>query len=407
MITTKGKFMQTRGNLIRIFLACAAVLQMATSGAQGVTAIAAGYRHSLLLKSDGSLWATGWNNHGQLGDGTTTDKHVPTLILASNVTAIAAGPQSASSLFLTSDGSLWGMGLNNYGQLGNGTPVDSHSPYLITNNVKAIAAGYGHNLFLKSDGTLWGMGLNSHGQLGDGTTSNRLFPEMITNNVTAIAAGGYHSLFIKGDGSLWGVGRNDYGQLGNGTYYTTNRPVQIVLSNVMATAGGNYFTLFLKSDGSMWGMGFNYFGELGLGTYSRNPPYGPDIPVMIVSSGATSIAAGYAHSLFLRNDGSLWAMGSNPYGQLGDGTTTDVNLPEQIIGGMPAMGISNYNNQPLVFFPSVGTNYMVQMNANLATTNWVTVTNGIPVSGLTTTNGLPANGLVITNAPSPAFFRLH
>jgi alpha-tubulin suppressor-like RCC1 family protein len=95
--------------------------------------------------------------------------------------------------------------------------------------VTNIAAGSFHSLFLKNDGSLWGMGQNNYGQLGDGHNYNTNRPEQIVaSNVTAIAAGCLHSLFLKSDGSLWSMGQNNYGQLGDGHNYNTNRPEQIV-----------------------------------------------------------------------------------------------------------------------------------------------------------------------------------
>jgi hypothetical protein len=111
----------------------------------------------------------------------------------------------------------------------------------MASNVTAIAAGYdnfddAHSLFLKSDGSLWAMGWNQVGQLGNGTFNQTNRPEQIvTSNVTAIAAGEMFSLFLKSDGSLWAMGRNEEGELGDGTYvitspYGTNRPEQIVVN---------------------------------------------------------------------------------------------------------------------------------------------------------------------------------
>jgi alpha-tubulin suppressor-like RCC1 family protein len=204
--------MNTRRNLIQFCLLGAVLLQALTSEAQPVIKVAAGTYYSLFLKSDGSLWAMGYNKYGQLGD----DPHnfmtnLPEQIMASNVTAIAAGNEH--SLFLKGDGSLWAMGDNQYGQLGDGSYSETNQPEMIVaSNVTAIAAGYGDSLFLKSNGSLWAMGANGNGQLGDGTYNNTNQPEMIVaSNVTAIAAGnslniGFgHSLFLKSDGSLWAM----------------------------------------------------------------------------------------------------------------------------------------------------------------------------------------------------------
>ena len=290
-----------------------------TSGAQSVTRISAGFYHSLFLKSNGSLWATGWNLYGQLGNGAYAPAYPygtnqAVQIVASNVTAIAAG--GCHSLLLKTNGSLWVMGWNGYGQLGDGTTdngnYETNRPeQIVASNVTAIATGLNHSLYLKSDGSLWAMGWNSYGQLGDGTTDNGNYqtnrPEQIeVSNVKAIAAGYRHSLFLKNDGSLWTMGNNAYGQLGDGTYNNTNLPVQIVASNVTAIAAGSAHSLFLKSDGSLWGMGDNQYGQLGDGTYNNI-----NSPVQIVASNVTAIAAGYGHSLFLKSDGSLWGMGDN------------------------------------------------------------------------------------------------
>ena len=336
--------MKAGRNLIPICLLCAALLQAATTGAQPVTNLAAGGYHSLFLKSGGSLWAMGYNADGEFGDGTTNNTDLPEGIVASNVTAIAAG--GYHSLFLKSDGSLWAMGYNGNGELGDGTNNSTNRPEeIVSSNVTAVAAGYFHSLFLKRDGSLWAMGNNGSGQLGDGTFNTTNRPEQIvSSNVTAIAAGGYFSLFVKTNGSLWAMGYNGYGELGDGTLNTTNRPEQIVSSNVTAIAAGGgsyndgvstYYTdhsLFLKRDGSLWAMGNNGEGQLGDGT-TDNGTYQTNLPEQIVSSNVTAIAAGLYHSLFLKSGGSMWAMGWNANGQLGDGTYVSTNQPEQILAG--------------------------------------------------------------------------
>ena len=410
--------MKTRRNLIQTWLALLTLstlnLQPSIALAQPVTNIAAGSTsyHSLFLKSDGSLWAMGWNIYGQLGNGTTNNINRPEQILASNATAIAAG--ESHSLFLMSDGSLWAMGYNRFGQLGDGTNNNVSRPeQIVASNVTAIAAGYSHSVFLKSDGGLWTMGDNQFGQLGDGTYgiapnygTNRP-EEIVFSNVTAIAAGSDFSLFLKNDGSLWGMGSKIVGQLGDGTYgasplYATYRPEQIVASNVTAIAAGGNHSLFLKNDGSLWAMGNNNYGQLGNGFYVTNIVFGQqritglgtNEPEQLVASNVTAIAAGYSHSLFLKSDGSLWAMGYNNDGQLGDGTTNNMNRPEQILGpynqiqttGQPLGG----TNMQLSFVGVANANYALDWSGSLSPANW------IPQA----TNPASSFGpLVFTNAP--------
>ena len=168
---------------------------------------------------------------------------------------------------------------------------------------------------------------------------------------------------------------------------------------------GNFHSLFLKNDGSLWAMGYNLYGQLGNGT---NNSLANSFPIQIVPNGVTAVAGGLGglggtHSLFIKSDGSLWGMGNNAYGQLGTGTYVNTNRPQQILiastvtNPPPVLGISTYQNQPMVFFPTAtGTNYVLQMTTNLTLPNWVNVMGGISISGVQ-----------VTNAPSTAFFRLH
>src|SRR6267142_2752855 len=128
--------------------------------------------------------------------------------------------------------------------------------------VTNIAAGFVHSLFIESDGSLWAMGNDYYGELGDGsigTTTNR--PEQIVSSgVVAVTAGGLHSLFLKFNGSLWAMGNNQGGQLGDGTTNNTSTPKQIVSSGVVAIAAGYNHSLFIKTNGSLWAMGANAIG---------------------------------------------------------------------------------------------------------------------------------------------------
>ncbi|HEY5041365.1 MAG TPA: chromosome condensation regulator [Verrucomicrobiae bacterium] len=399
--------------LIQMWLLCAAMLPAVTNGAQPVTKIAAGGYHSLFLKGDGSLWAMGDNDYGQLGDGTINKKNVPKQIVASNVTAIAAGQLGNEagglhSLFLKGDGSLWAMGDNESGQLGDGTTDNMVVPeQIVASNVTAIAAGGLHSLFLKSDGSLWAMGVDVYGQLGDGTFrttapyGTSLPEQIVASNVTAIAAGDFHSLFLKSDGSLWAMGDNEDGQLGDGTTNSMDVPEQIVASNVTAIAAGGWHSLFLKSDGSLWAMGIDYYGQLGDGIFRTTAPYGTSLPEQIVAANVTAIAAGGYHSLFLESDGSLWAMGADIYGQLGDGTFRTIapygtSHPKQIVAGPPgynriSIHLLSGGDAQLSYEGMAGTNYALDRAFSLSPANWVPmVTNTAGMDGV----------LVLTNNPN-------
>ncbi len=293
----------------------------------GVQAVAAGGYHTMILKTDGTLWATGWNFYGQLGDGTFTDRSTPMRVM-SGVQAVAAG--DFHTMILKTDGTLWATGWNDYGQLGDGTFTERSTPVRVMSGVQAVAAGVAHTMILKIDGTLWATGRNDYGQLCDGTTTNRITPVQVMDSVQAVAAGVAHTIILKTDGTLWATGRNDYGQLGDGTTTSRSRPVQ-VMRDVQAVAAGDFHTMILKTDGTLWATGWNDYGQLGDGTFTER-----STPVRVMS-GVQAVAAGVAHTMILKIDGTLWATGRNDYGQLCDGTTTNRITPVQVMDSVQAV----------------------------------------------------------------------
>jgi len=297
--------------------------------------IAAGGYHSLILCTNGNVWACGWNMPGQLGLGfkSLSENSPVQSSFLSGITSIAGG--GSHSVFLKNDGTVWTCGDNMFGQLGDNTNNGTPTPVQVSGlaNIIKIAKGSSsrHSVFLKSDGTVWACGWNAAGQLGDGTNNNSNIPVQVSglNNIIDIAVGGSHTLFLKNDGTVWACGENVYGQLGDSTNINQNTPVQVSgLTNIIAIAGGAYHSLFLKDDGTVWACGRNNMGQLGIGTTTNS-----NIPVQITSlSGITAVSAGWEHSLFLKNDGTAWACGANIDGQLGDGTNNDQSTPVQVIG---------------------------------------------------------------------------
>jgi alpha-tubulin suppressor-like RCC1 family protein len=292
--------------------------------------IAGGWGHSLGIKSDGTLWAWGDNLYGQLGDSTSTDRHSPVQIgTANNWSQIAGGGHH--SLGIKSDGTLWAWGRNIEGNLGDGTTTNRTSPVQIgtATNWSQIAA-FNHSLGIKSDGTLWAWGDNSSGQLGNGTTTNRTSPVQIgtATNWSQIDAGRFHSLGIISDGTLWAWGWNYSGRLGDGT--TTDRlsPVQIGTATDWSQIAASEHSLGIKSDGTLWAWGYNWYGQLGDGTATdRHSPVQID-----TVTNWSQIAGGYYHSLGIKSDSTLWAWGKDLYGQSGDGNATHSNSPVKIHG---------------------------------------------------------------------------
>lgn len=293
---------------------------------------AAGSNYTMILKNDGSLWACGRNNYGQLGDGTTTDQATPVKIME-EVATVTAG--RSHTMIVKNDGSLWACGRNDYGQLGDGTTNDRTTPVKIMEEVVSVAAGYAHTMIVKKNGSLWACGWNKYGQLGDGTTTDQTIPKKIIEGVTTVTADVYQTMIVKNNGSLWACGNNNYGQLGDGTTTIRTTPVK-VMEGVATVAAGSQHTMIVKNDGSLWACGTNYYGQLGDGTRTDRTT-----PVKVMEGVAA--VAGYNHTMIVKNDGSLWACGYNSFGQLGDGTTTDRSTPVKVMEGVATVAGGYYH----------------------------------------------------------------
>ena len=295
--------------------------------------ISSGYAYSLTLNGAGTNWAWGQNGFGQLGDGTTNNSSLPVLTVGlPPIIAIAAGGDH--SLALTINSNVWAWGRNASGQLGDGTVSNRITPVAVlgVSNIVTIASGYSHSLALDSNGTVWAWGANSLGELGDGTVSNRILPVTVLglSNVLTIAAGSDHSLAVASDSNVWAWGGNYAGQLGDGTLTNRNAPVAVAgLSNIIAIAGGGGHSLALQDNGQIWAWGDNTEGQLGQGTLGGSSL----VPVTVVGlTNGIAISAGYSHSLALTADGTIWAWGLGLQGQLGNGSINTSGLPVVVFG---------------------------------------------------------------------------
>jgi hypothetical protein len=222
-------------------------------------AVAAGAYHSFALCADGSLTAWGYNDEGELGDGTTANSTVPVAVdttgalSGKQISSIAAGQYH--TLALCTDGTLAAWGYNNRGQLGTNSTVSSKVPVMIGSSgilsgktVVAVRASGAHSLALCADGTLAAWGWNHKGQLGvTGVTQSPLplAVAMTGSAVTQIAIGGSHSLALRADGTIAAWGDNAYGQLGNNSTTTSHVPGAVDTSSleagsrVMFASGGS------------------------------------------------------------------------------------------------------------------------------------------------------------------------
>ena len=307
----------------------------ASSFEEGV--ISVGRDHSLCIRSDGSLWAWGYNGTGQLGTGDTVNRSTPVRVGGDNDwKMVSAGLHH--SLGIRTDGTLWAWGYNGAGRLGTGDIVNKSTPVQVGyyDDWMMVSAGKSHSLGIRSyhtHGTLWAWGDNSSGQLGTGDTVNKSTPVRVggDNNWKVVSAGYGHSLGIRSDGTLWAWGDNSSGQLGTGDTVSKSTPVQVGYYNYyhdwkMVSAGGKH-SLGIRSDGSLWAWGDNSLGQLGLGDTVQQRGYpsrvGTDRDWRLVFAGSD-------YSLGIKSDGSLWAWGYNFDGQLGTGDTVNRSTPVRV-----------------------------------------------------------------------------
>jgi len=335
--------MDGRHTIAVLALAAALLLPSGASGRAGPTAdtavaIAGGSSHSCLLTSSRGVKCWGQNAFGQLGNGTTADSLTPVNVsgLTSGVTAISVGGHHSCALTGTGGVECWGR--NDHGQLGDGTTTDRPTPVPVsglTNSVVAVAAGYFHTCALTlADGVkCWGE--NVYGQLGDGTNDERDAPvdvSGLTSGVHRIAAGQYHTCAVTNAGGVRCWGNNNSGQLGDGSQFNTrNTPVDVVgLSNGIArVAAGFSHTCALTTGSGVKCWGDNGAGELGDGTTeTRLTP----VDVSGLISGVAAIGLGGSHSCALTNAGAATCWGWNVDGELGDGTTTDRHTAVPVSG---------------------------------------------------------------------------
>lgn len=303
--------------------------------AQCFDKVFAGKYHFIAVSQDGTLWAWGKNDHGYIGDGTTTEKHTPVQISTeTGWEHISAG--RLHNVAIKSDGTLWAWGNNFDGQTGNGTSNNNVLYPMqigIDTDWKEASAGDHGSVAVKTDGTLWTWGKNTNGYLGNGMAENyqNLVPTQVGTETDwkSVSGKDRHCLAIKNDGSLWAWGRNFYGQLGIGTsgngtdVYT---PVQVGTATDWKQAESTpEFSYALKENNTLWA--WSSTGRLGITTTQpiQVGTHNDWKTVSVFSDGSGSAV------LLTKENGTLWAWGSDYLQRLGNGTQQgDYQSPTQI-----------------------------------------------------------------------------
>jgi uncharacterized repeat protein (TIGR01451 family) len=359
MVKSEGKRMKKADCCVAILFLLFVITPSGLALGQGVevSALEAGSCHSVALRSDGTVWTWGCNGSGQLGDGTWSNRNVPTRVaILVDIVAVAAG--QFHSLAVRVDGTVWAWGWNTNSQLGDGTTSNQPTPVQVEDpsdptgfltNVVAVAAGERHSLALKQSGEVWSWGYNANGQLGDGTFEGKTVPVRVREpsdpsgfltGVSVIAAGALHSVALKNE-MIWTWGSRGYEQLGRNPY-APGAPSQAVagqvpgLSNVKAIAAGWEHTVVLKTDGTVWACGRNLEGQFGDGT-TAGSSFGTPQKVFaqaVDTSDQTGfltdvavISANNRHTQAAKTNGTVWTWGWNYGGNFCDGTTTNSLVP--------------------------------------------------------------------------------
>jgi len=326
-----------------------------------ISSVSLGDSHSAAITSEGRLFTWGYNYHGQLGDNTTTDRDTPTDItsqfgLNGEETMISVSLGAYHSAALSSEGRLFVWGWNNYGQLGNGTTTDQMTPTNITSQfslnaeetITRVFLGDYHSSAITSEGRVFTWGYNSKGQLGDNTTTDKLLPTDITSqlnlnigeSVISASLGEEYSCAVTSLGRLFTWGNNTFGQLGDTSTTNSSTPtditVQFELNNeemiVSASLGGDHSSA-ITSVGRIFTWGYNFSGQLGDDTRTNQHTPKDITSQFTLSAGETilSVSLGRKSSSAVTTLGRTFTWGYNAVGQLGDGTIYNIKTPYNLL----------------------------------------------------------------------------
>jgi alpha-tubulin suppressor-like RCC1 family protein len=298
--------------------------------ASSVVVVSAGGNHTCALHSSGAVQCWGFNGQGQLGNGTMFDSSVPVDVIGlSTGSGVSAGGHSCA---LTSTGGVQCWGLNDNGELGDGTTLSKNTPVDatgLTSGAVAVSAGGFHTCALTTAGGVKCWGFNLFGQLGDGTLVDSSTPVDVTgltSGVAAISAGFFQTCALTTGGGVKCWGANGNGQLGDGSTKDSSLPVDVLglAGSAIAVSAGGFHSCAVAGTGGAKCWGFNFDGELGNSTLLNSST---PVDVTGLSAGIAAISAGLHHTCALSTPGAVTCWGSNLHGELGDGQACGITCP--------------------------------------------------------------------------------
>lgn len=303
-----------------------------------VLQVVGGNEHTCALTVSGGVKCWGLNGSGQLGDGSTQSRNIPTDVtgLTSGVVSIAAGYHHTCALTTAGGVKCWGAGAA--GQLGYGGLLGRTLPENVqglSTGVAGIAAGMNHTCAVTTGGAAFCWGLNGSGQLGDATTLSKSAPVAVSGlstGVSRIFAGYYHSCALTTHGGVLCWGQDDMGQLGNDMTFAnqlTPVPVTGLSTGVAALTAGVFHNCAIGTGGGLKCWGADNYGQLGNNTTLANQPVPADVQGL--GTEVSSVTAGGHHTCAVTTTGvKCW--GRNSQGQLGVSGSSNRPVPVDVQG---------------------------------------------------------------------------
>lgn len=309
--------------------------------------VASGYNHALGVRANGTAW--GWGRNDQFGvvgnNSGLVNRSSPVSIVGGFTDWIGVYGGTHFSAGIRANGTAWAWGRNNQGQLGNndsGTGTTQSSPVSVvgdfTDWIQISAGGY-HVTGLRANGQAWCWGQGAKGQLGNNSASNRFSPVSVAGGITdwiQVSGGKEHSAGVRASGTLWCWGTNYKGQIAvsGGAYFSRSSPVSVPggFTDWIQVACGFEHTLAIRANGTLWAWGSNYVGGLGVNDQiSRSSP----VSVLGGFTDWVQVACGEHHSLGIRANGTLWGWGEGDRGRTALGTTyANRSSPTSTVGGI-------------------------------------------------------------------------